>query len=165
MAILNETEMLERLAHEDNYCRGSGRTPGAKNLPDKIRELAGFNAHFEKAKVVGAAFGIAPITAHMAKKSEGHPEVQTAIKDRLSEVEERALSILTSTLKNVTPERLAKLNVTNSMRTAEKAAKIIDSIRPKTAVTEGSKILIYAPQVNAEKDYEVLEIAATAAEA
>lgn len=158
MAILNESEMLQRLAHEDNYCRGSGRTPGAKNLPDKIRELAGFNAHFEKAKDVGKAFGIAPITAHMAKKSEAFPEVREKIEGRLNNAKEQALNILMSSLENITEDKVAKLSVKTSIRVAKDAASIIEAVTPKTPPVEGSKILIYSPRVSDEKNYEVLEI-------
>lgn len=162
LAILTKEEMLGRLAHDKNFVRGRGRTKGAKNLPDKIRELAGFNSYFDKAKNVGSSFGIAPITAHMAKRSEGHPEVKEKIDKRLNDVRDKGLELLTSLLNGTTPEELLKLKTLNKLRAGDKLAAIVDKATPKVIQSnEGSKILIYAPVVRSEDDYETIEINGT----
>lgn len=162
MGVLNEIELEQRLSSNDNLCNslGSGRTIGAKNIPDKLRLLIGVNAHLEPAKAVADAFGIAPITAHLAKKSEAHPEVKKEINNTLEAVKEDALHKLMVTMGAIKDDDLKLLSgVKRKLNAAKELATIIDKVTPKEKVqTDGAKILIYAPVVKEAKEFEAIEV-------
>jgi hypothetical protein len=171
--VITEEQAQERLNHEDNYLsdgrgrhngkRGgenSGRTLGAKGIPDKIRLLAGFNAHFEKAKNVGPALGISPISAHMAKKSEGHPEVKKKINEKLEIVREDAVTKMLAAMGVVTEDKIKSLKPSRALSVAKDFAHILDKATPKVIQQNdaGVKIMIYSPGIREEKDYQTVEI-------
>jgi hypothetical protein len=172
--VITEEQAQERLNHEDNYLsdgrgrhdgkRGgenSGRTLGAKGIPDKIRILAGFNAHFEKAKNVGEAFGISPISAHMAKQSIGHPEVKKAIDQKLEIVRDDAVTKLLAAMGVVTVDKIEALKPGKALMVAKDFAHILDKATPKTINVnqDAVKIMIYSPVIKAESEYQTIEIA------
>ena len=160
MAIISEDQLELRLNHENNLLRGSGRTLGAKNIPDKIRELIGYNAHFATAEVVADGFNVAPITAHLAKRSENHPEVGNKIAAKLEEARDDALTKMMAAMGVVTVEKLEEIkSLKKAMSIARDFSHIIDKITPKQAPpTAGAQILIYAPQVNEETSYESIVV-------
>jgi pyrroloquinoline quinone (PQQ) biosynthesis protein C len=170
---ITEEQAEERLTRTENYCsdlrgkhdgkRGgenSGRTIGAKGIPDKIRLLAGFNAHFEKAKSVGAALGISPISAHMAKQSIGHPEVKKKIDEKLEIVREDAVTKMLAAMGVVTVDKIEGLKPHRALAVAKDFAHILDKATPKIIQqnSEAVKIMIYAPGIREEKDYQTVEI-------
>ena len=167
MAIITEAQAEGRLNNEKNLLRGKGRTPGAKNLPDSIRELVGFNAHFQGAKEVGTAFGIAPITAHLAKKAEGHPEVAKKIGEKLEDARDEALTKMMTAMGVVTVDKIQAISSTKgALKVAREFAHIIDKITPRTAaVPNAAQVIIYAPQVQEEKHYESVVIDAESSNA
>lgn len=171
--IITEEQAEARLNHEDNYCadgrgrgdhkrggEGSGRTLGAKGIPDKIRLLAGFNAHFEKAKVVGEAFGISSISAHMAKQSIGHPEVKTKIDDKLQIVREDAITKMLAAMGVVTVDKIEALKPHRALSVAKDFAHILDKATPKILQMnqEAVKIMIYSPVIKTEDSYQTVEV-------
>jgi citrate synthase len=174
--VISEEQAEARLNHEDNYLsdgrgrhdgkRGgenSGRTLGAKGIPDKIRALAGFNAHFEPAKVVAAGLNISPISAHMAKQSIGHPEVKKIIDEKLNVVRQDAITKMLAAMGVVTIEKIEALKPHRALSVAKDFAHILDKATPKTInVNQDSvKVLIYSPGIKEEKDYETIDIIAS----
>ena len=171
---LTEEEADARLSRPENYLadgrgsgnhkrggEGSGRTNGAKGIPDKIRALAGFNAHFESAKVVSAELGISPISAHMAKKSEGHPEVKKIIDEKLGLVREDAITKMLAAMGVVTVDKIEALKPGKALSVAKDFAVILEKATPKVVNLnqDSVKIMIYSPGMKEEKDYETIEIA------
>ena len=158
MAIISAEQAESRLNHQNNFCR-NGRNLGSIAIPDKIRELAGFAAHFETAKSVGDAFGISPMSAHLAKQSENNLEVRDAIAERLGVVQDQALTKMLQAMNVISPDKIDKLNVKSARGLIKDMAVVIDrtTIKRDPTLVAGN-IVIYAPALRAETNYEVIEV-------
>lgn len=151
MAILTESELNVRLSSSNNAAKG--RTIGAKEIPDSLREIIGFSAHFEKAKEVAKAFDVAPITAHLAKESRNNPVVAEKIKSKLGQAHDLALEKMLVALNVISDDKVQDLPVTKALEVARGMAEIVDRTTEKSGMILGSNVLIYAPQVRSESDY------------
>lgn len=158
MAIISAEQAESRLNNPSNYCR-NGRNLGSIAIPDKIRELAGFAAHFEPAAQVAEAFGISPMSAHLAKESKNNPEVKDAIAERLGEVQDHALTKMLQAMNVITPDKIDKLNIKAARGLIKDMAVVIDrTSQKKDATLVAGNVVIYAPALRSENNYEVIEV-------
>jgi len=151
MAIITDSELQIRLNHTNNAAKG--RTIGAREIPDKLRELIGFQAHFETAADVAKSFGVSPISAHLAKESRGHEEVKDRIDERLGVVKEKAISAMLVSFGVLSEEKLKKQSIGRATKTIESMARVIEKTSEKLVNPNINPIIIYAPQVRQESDY------------
>jgi hypothetical protein len=157
MAVISESELAIRLDHSNNAAKG--RTLGARNIPDSLRAVIGFNAHFEKAEDVAASFGVAPITAHLAKESRGHEESRDKIQTALGAVKDQALAKMLVAMGAIKVESIKKMKPFAALRMAKGLAEIVDKTSEKAPPQTENNVVIYAPQVRQENTYEkVVEI-------
>lgn len=157
MAIISESDLAIRLNHSNNAAKG--RTLGANGIPDSLRELIGFQAHFEKASDVASAFGVAPITAHLAKESRGHEEVGEKIKERLGIVRDQALEKMLTAMGVISEDRIKKLKIRGALQVINGMAAVIEKTDSKIPQVVGNQVIVYAPQVRSELDYDrVIEV-------
>jgi len=151
MAIISESDLAIRLSHVNNAAKG--RTAGANGIPDSLRELIGFQAHFEGAKEVASAFGVAPITAHLAKESRGHEEVSDKIKERLGVVRDQALEKMLTAMGVISEDRIKKLKIRGALQVIQGMASVIEKTDSKIPQVIGNQVIVYAPAVRSELDY------------
>ena len=157
MAIITESDLEIRLNHVNNAAKG--RTLGANGIPDSLRSVIGFQSHFEKASDVASAFGVAPITAHLAKESRGHEEARKRIQDGLGKVKDLALERMLIAMGAITVEKVKAMKPLTALRIAEGMAGIIDKTSEKREIPVANNVVIYAPQVRQENTYEkIVEI-------
>ena len=156
MAIITESELEVRLNHTNNAAKG--RTAGAQNLPDALRAVIGFQAHFETAKNVAEEFGVAPITAHEAKESHGHPEAQEAIQRQLGEVRDLAITKMLTAMGVISTEKIQKLKVTGALRVINGMATVLEKTVEKGQQVSTNQVIIYAPQVKESSDYSFIDV-------
>jgi len=157
MAIITESELEVKLNHVDNAAKG--RTIGARNIPDNLRSIIGFQAHFDTAKNVAENFGIAPITAHHAKESHGHRASRENIDSKLGQVKDLALDKMLKSMNVITDDKIARLTVKGALAVSKGMAEIVDRTSEKMPTPVGNQVLIYAPQIREDSDYrEAIEI-------
>ena len=156
MAIITESELEVRLNHVNNAAKG--RTKGANGIPDSLRSIIGFQAHFETAKKVASDFGVAPITAHLAKESRGNSESREAIQERLGSVRDIALDKMLRSLGVITEEKIDKLSVRGALNVAKGMAEIVNKTVQPAQITN-NQVIIYSPAQRLETDYDqVIEV-------
>jgi len=157
MAIITESELEVKLNHVDNAAKG--RSLGARNIPDGLRAIIGLQAHFDTAKNVAENFGIAPITAHHAKESHGHPAARAAIDAKLGTVKDLALDKMLRSLGAIKDEKIDALPVKTQLKIIGTMANVIDKTSEKSVMPAGNQVVIYAPQIRSDDDYQnIIEI-------
>ena len=155
MAIITESELEIRLGHVRN---SAGRGNGTKNIPDKLREIIGYSAHFEKASDVAQNFGVAPITAHLAKESRAQPEVHDRIQKRLEIVKDQALDKMLAAMGVITDEKIKKLSIKGALSVAKNMAVIVEKTGEKIGTPANNQVVIYAPQLKSESDFTDVKV-------
>jgi hypothetical protein len=157
MAIITESELEVKLNHVDNAAKG--RTIGARNIPDGLRAIIGLQAHFDTAKNVAAAFDIAPITAHHAKESHGHKAAREQIDSKLGTVKDLALDKMLRSLGAIKDEKIDALPINTQLKIIGTMANVIDKTSEKSVLPVGNQVVIYAPQIREDSDYQnIIEI-------
>ncbi len=157
MAIITESELEIRLNHTNNAAKG--RTNGARNLPDSLRAVIGFQSHFEKAKDVADSFGVSPISAHLAKESRGHEEARAKIQSGLNQVKDLALERMLVAMGAIQPEKIKVMKPMAALRIAKGMAEIIECTSEKGPIAPVNNVVVYAPQVKDESNYDkIIEI-------
>lgn len=151
MGILTDSELNVRLSSANNAAKG--RTIGAKEIPDSLREIIGFSAHFEKAKEVAKVFNVSDHSTHMAKESRNHPNVREKIQSRLGAAHDLALEKMLKAMGVIDDNKIEALEPLQALEVAKGMAQIIDKTSEKTPIFGGGNVMIYAPQVRSESDY------------
>ena len=155
MAIISQSDLDIRLADPSNAAKG--RRNGAKNIPNSLREIIGFNAHFDTARNVAKEFGIAPISAHEQKDGRGHEDVKKRIEERLGLVRDSAVEKMLEAMNVVSSDKIKKLNVKSALAVVETMAKVVEKTGEQRD-TNTTQVVIYAPQVVENKYDRVIEI-------
>ena len=152
MAIITEDELKSRLENPGNYC-SKGRNLDAKNLSDKTRKLIGLASHFESAKSVGEKFNVSPMTAHLAKKSEG-------VKEEIEVVNDLAVKKLLVTMNAIGENEIRELTTIKAKTSiAKDLATIVDMTREKKdGPVIQATVQVYAPMIRSDREFEVIEI-------
>lgn len=157
MAIITESELEIRLNHHNNAAKG--RTLGANGIPDSLRAVLGFQAHFEKATDVGEAFGVAPITAHLSKESRGHEAARSKIQAGLNQVKDLALERMLVAMGAIQPEKIKVMKPLAALKIAKGMAEILENVSEKGPIVPVNNVVVYAPQIKNESNFErVIEI-------
>lgn len=140
-----------------------GRREGDKNIPQSIRELVSVAANVGTTKEAAEAFGVSHHQAHdykHGKVSDRTNEELTEARDKgLGQIHDRALEILMHSMGLITPKAMEGMKVKDVVTVAEKMAGIVDKTRGESKEHK-PLVIIHAPRVRDESEFEVIEIEA-----
>lgn len=169
----------ENLANNVEYrkARNGGRAKGGKNLSPMMRNLIGAAARVDGNYASTARnFGVDErVVSHAAKgrtgqnspvKSEVVEEMEEIAKATVAERQEvildksyDAISSLFDDDGPITPQNLKTLKPREAINAAKDLAAVVDRVTPKQQTGDGKvNVVIFAPRVKDEKEYEAIDI-------
>lgn len=86
-----------------------------------------------------------------------HPELRQALDNKLSEVQEKSLNLLTRAL-GISEDKIDAVNAKDASIIALNAARVISNVAPRSTEESKINIVMYAPRQKELKEYEVEEI-------
>jgi flagellar hook-basal body complex protein FliE len=181
--ILEENEALTRLGHPDNLVNrlksnveviqevNHGRSEGAKGIPPRVRELLGIikNGSNDTCQEIAGTFGVGITTISNASRGlrgdgsfdeELAEVVEKSTKDKEKEAHELALDALVGSITKVndTIHTVEKPQIASKI--ANDMSKVINQLRggrDGSANEVNVKVVLFAPPMRIEKDYETIE--------
>lgn len=142
-----------------------GRNKGDKNIPQGIRELVSVAANVGTTKEAAESFGISHHQAFDYKQGKVNDQVNDKLvesRDKgLGKIHDKALEILMHSMGLITPKSMEGMKVKDVVDVAMKISTVVEKTRPESE-REGNKpqVIIYAPRVKEENEFEVIEIEA-----
>lgn len=182
--MMSEAEALERLGSSANYLNrvngnGAASPPPKENvtiaplhpttyhprLTDAERAAVGVAARLTSPSKAAKEFGVSFTTAARAaegKTSAGDevPAVKTEVQSRLEAVATQAIDRLVAALNGLTDEKIEKEKATGISKIASDMAGVVEKVTPKNKEADNVQVVIYAPQVREERDYETIDVRA-----
>ena len=154
--VLPETEI--RKLHN------GGRREGVPNLPLFLQTLAGVSDRIDGPTQTAEEFGIT--IAHASHLGEGktspdhvNEELKEKIDEVSSSVSEIALKKLMKSLGLLTDEMLETVTKPKDLvDIASKMANVVERTREKKYEGDRTKILIYAPRIKNESEFDIIEV-------
>jgi hypothetical protein len=168
----SESNLLNKVERNNSHfelraTNHGGRTEGKKNLTDEERAEIGTLALTTPAQVVAEGYGIS--RQHVENLKFGrvdsrrhvdkeHPKLRAALSDARHEIKDKALLRLMQSLNLIEPDNVAELDAKDISAVAVNMSKVVSNMEPKESRDNGTKIVIYAPQVKKVEEFEVIDV-------
>lgn len=137
--------------------RGVGRKPGVPNFPESLRTTAAILSHVDSQSSVGKELGMSQMEVSFAKRGKV-PTNKHEINRQLGVVRDVAMDRLMASLNLMTDDKLDACKAPELAAVADKMGKIIANTMEKDAATVPVTLLVYAPEMRTEKQYNVVEV-------
>lgn len=167
--ILTDEEVTERLESESNLCKvihkkNGGRTAGATQIPDCVRDLIAITDG--RGKDIGEAFEVDDSSVSEIKKGlvggslDKNLQVVGRKASREDNAHEAALDVLMTSLSALQPKLVdPDLKAKDLSRIASDMSNIVGKIRgeDRAGVTNNTQVILIAPPQRKLEKYEVIE--------
>ena len=144
-----------------------GREEGTKNLTEQERLTIASIAQLDKAENVAREFGISRQHVENLKfgrvdsrryADKEHPELKNKLRIVKDEIKDKALQVLMGSLGLLDDEKMSDLDGKDLSVVASNMSKVVNNLEPKEQHDNGTKILIYAPQMKEVEEFKVVEV-------
>jgi len=154
-----------KISHTRNF-NNAGRKPGVENISDEVKELIAISVNTGEVsqKDAAEAFGISKVSTNQISngneyKGKPSPVLKDKIEKARSVVESKATSKVLMALGLIDAEKLSELSQDKISRVANDLASVSEKMREKKDVGfVGAQVIIYAPTVRNEMEFEKIEI-------
>lgn len=146
----------------------NGGRRDSKNIPDFLKEIIGTTAHLEKASNVADAFDVSLSSVENFKHARSgddrekgkNRELRARIEKNLGKIRDTAMNRLMESLNLLTEEKVGKCSAKDISSIAANMSKVVNNVTPEKDVDpdEATKLIIYAPTINQESHYKVVEV-------
>jgi len=164
-------EIVETPVGEIRPLHNGGRRPGDTALTEVERVTVGLLTNLVGAKAASEITGVSKGHAHQlgeGRSTSPTPgrdstatEMKQQIESRLGQVKAKAIEKLLKTLDAVTDEGTALLSVKDAAEVSSKLASVIDRTTQKDRDGGNiAQVVIYAPRIRDESEYDVVTVAA-----
>lgn len=174
---MDNAQAQARLDSEDNFLNklkishtrninGAGRRAGVENIPDEVKELVALSVIGGDVlqKDAAEAYGISKVTVNQLAKGNDYkgkhsPVLTEKIEKARSVVESKATSKVLMALGLITQEKLSELDISKIAKVASDLSSVSERMREKKDQgTNVAQVIIYAPTVRTEQEYQTIEI-------
>ena len=184
---LTKEELNERLNNEKNFLKdsesalaprlrlvehkplhaqlGHTKKKGDNQIPPFIRALIGSAAIEGNGKEVAETFDVSLPTVYQAKegnKSSGTPdeEARPVLESRVDRIKEQALDMTLKALEGITEDKLFNAKAKDLAAIASSSAGVYEKLKGRET-NSGAQVIIYAPQLRQESEYNEVHIGNT----
>ena len=157
--------MLAGRRHLKTSDQRGGRYPQQGNVPPIFRQLIGTAAKLGTSTGAARAWGVNSTMAHHYKHGRTGQEqesrgLQEAIDQNVLVVRGQVLDLLSTTVSNITPDKLENRNAQELSAIARNLSSIMSSTRPLVNVeqTNNAQVIVFSPETEKETTYETIEV-------
>lgn len=157
--------MLAGRRHLKTSDQRGGRYPQQGNVPPIFRQLIGTAAKLGTSTAAAKSWGVNSTMAHHYKHGRTGQEqesrgLQEAIDQNVLVVRGQVLDLLSTTVSNITPDKLENRNAQELSAIARNLSSIMSSTRPLVNVeqTNNAQVIVFSPEAEKETQYETIEV-------
>lgn len=155
--IVNEEVALERVNSEDNLINKLERRKlsngGKRNIPPMIQTLAVEVAALTTQQEAADTFGMSQRNVHYLEH-EGKKVDREQIKKNIDTVHNVALDAMLESINLIKPKLADVKKATDLSTIAANLGRVVEKTTPKEAVSQNLRIVVFAPVMRKESDYE-----------
>jgi hypothetical protein len=142
-----------------------GRYPQQGNVPPIFRALIGSAAKLGTATAAAKSWGVNSTMAHHYKHGRTSQDTESKglsqqIDHNVMVVRSQVLDLLSTTVSNITPEKLENRNAQELSAIARNLSSIMSSTRPLVVneQTNNAQVIVFSPDAEKETTYETIEV-------
>lgn len=159
--VVNKEFIEERLKSPANIIhKGYGKSQNKQpDQPDFLREIeAGLVIQGEKQTDVARAFDVSqPVVSYAFTGKNLDDDGKARLQVRKSEVQDKALETLMTTLGLISKEKLEECKAVELSSVASNMSKVVEKMEGRQG-QNNNVLVIYAPKQKTEKDFETVAI-------
>lgn len=166
----NESHQIESHQNKPNLSviahKFRGRTKGRKNVPEFLRPVIAAAGELSGIEETAKAFELSRPSVSTMKHGKvtycdttrENKEMKSKTELILDKVNENAADRILKSISYITDEKLENSKVSDLSTVAANMARIIEKTNPKKQEAQvGTQILIYAPSLKQENQFEIVE--------
>lgn len=133
------------------------RDTAHKNIPPLIQTLAVETAIVTSERAAAQEFGVAHQTVNYYK-NDGKAVDRDKVKDDISKVHNNALECMLESINLIRPKLATVKKVTDLSKVAADMSRVIEKTTPKELNQQNLKVVVFAPNMKVENDYEEMVV-------
>ena len=125
-------------------------------VPKVVKNTIAILAHGDKQTDLANEFGVPQPSVSGYKNGKQGADAD-AIQEAIKPVRERALDRLMASLNLLNDDKLSNSTAKDLSTIAANMGRVVEKTLPKESIGSGLNVVIYAPQIRAEREYKVIE--------